>query len=172
MNLLLKVFAEIAFFRRGPEDLPASTFLLSFSLLLYSAGTIATSAVFAEDGRQVFLEALADITMMLLWYGSLLVIYNRGARLQQTLTALFGTGALLYLVAYPVMSWLQHPLDAGTGAQLPAMLMMAILIWSIAVAGHIVHRALDIQFSLGIAICICYFFSSVAVFSFLFGANT
>ncbi len=82
MNLLLKVFAEIAFFRRGPEDLPASTFLLSFSLLLYSAGTIATSAVFAEDGRQVFLEALADITMMLLWYGSLLVIYNRGARLQ------------------------------------------------------------------------------------------
>lgn len=171
MNLLLKVFAEIAFFRRGPEDLPASTFLLSFSLLLYSAGTIATSAVFAEDGRQVFLEALADITMMLLWYGSLLVIYNRGARLQQTLTALFGTGALLYLVAFPVLSWLQHAVDERTSVQLPILLTMAVVSWSIAVAGHIIHLALDIRFSLGILICFCYFFSSMAVFKFLFGAG-
>ncbi len=171
MSLLLKVFAEIAFFRRGPEDLPASPFLLAFSLLLYTAGTVATSWVYAENAREISLEALADVTLMLLWYGSLLVFYHRRARLQQTLTALFGTGALLYLVAFPVMSWLQHLLDAQSAAQLPVLLMMAVLIWSIAVAGHIVHRALDIRFSLGILIGICYFFSSVAVFSFLFGDN-
>ncbi len=171
MSLLLKVFAEIALFRRGPEDLPASRFLLAFSLLFYTVGTVATSSVYAVDAGQIFLEALADVTMMLLWYGSLLVIYQRRARLQQTLTALFGTGALLYLVAFPVMNWMQHLLDAQTSVQLPTLIMMAILIWSIAVAGQIVHRALDIRFGLGILIGICYFFSSVAVFSFLFGAN-
>ena len=170
MGLLLRVFADIAFFRRGPEDLPASPFLFAFSLLLYTTGTIATSSIYAADAWQIFLEALADVAMMLLWYGSLLVIYRRRARLQQTLTALFGTGALLYLVAFSVMNWMKHLLDAQSGAQLPTLLMIAILVWSIAVAGQIVHRALDIRFGLGILIGICYFFSSVAVFDFLFGA--
>ena len=41
MGLLLRVFADIAFFRRGPEDLPASPFLFAFSLLLYTTVTIA-----------------------------------------------------------------------------------------------------------------------------------
>ena len=169
MSLLLKVFAEIALFRRGPEDLPASSFLLAFSLLFYTVGTVATSSVYAVDAAQMLLIVLSYVTMLLLWFGSLLVLYYGRARLQQPLTALFGTGALLYLVAFPVMSWMQHLLDAETSVQWPTLIMMAILIWSIAVAGQIVHRALDIRFGLGILIGICYFFSSVAVFSFLFG---
>ncbi len=171
MNLLLKVFAEIVFFRRGPEDLPASSFLLVSSMLAFAVGSVLTSTVHTDGATLIFLEVGADISLMLIWYGSLLIIYDRRARLQQTLTALFGTGALLYLVAFPVLSWLQHAVDEQTSMQLPIWLTMAVVRWSIAVAGRIVHLALDIRFSLGILICFCYFFSSMAVFRFLFGAG-
>ncbi len=172
MILLLKVFAEIAFFRRGPEDLPASQFLLSLSLSIYAAGSMVTSAVYTEEAKLIFLEVMADIILMLLWYSVLLAIYKRSARLQQTLTALFGTGGLLYVIAFPVMSWLQHEIGTPAGAQSSVLLMMALLIWSIAVAAHIVRRALEVPIALGLAISIGYFVVSVAVFSFLFGTNT
>ncbi|MCZ6561186.1 MAG: hypothetical protein O6931_09910 [Gammaproteobacteria bacterium] len=172
MSLLLKVFVEIAFFRRGPEDLPASPFLLFLSLLVYAAGSMVTSAVYTEEARLILLEVMADIILMLLWYGVVLAIYKRSARLQQTLTALFGTGGLLYIIAFPVMSWLQQEIGTPSGAQSSVLLMMAILIWSIALAAHIVQRALEVQIAVGLAISIGYFVVSVAVFSFLFGTST
>ncbi len=171
MNLLLKVFAEIVFFRRGPEDLPASSFLLMSSMLAFAIGSVLTSTVHTDGAGLILLQVGADISLMLIWFGSLLIIYDRRARLPQTLTALFGTGALLYFVAFPVMSWLQYALDEQTGAQLPTLLAIAVVFWSIAVAGHIVHRALNVRPGLGILISFCYYFSSVAAFSFLPGAN-
>ena len=172
MNLLLKVFAEIAFFRRGPEDLPASSFLLSLSLSVYAAGSVVTSAVYTEEARLIFLEVMADIILMLVWYGVVLAIYKRSARLQQTMTALFGTGGLLYIIAFPVMSWLQKEIGTPAGAQSSVLLMMAILIWSIAIAAHIVRRALEVPIAVGLAISVAYFVVSVAVFSLLFGTST
>jgi len=171
MNPLLKVFANIALLRRGPEDLPASAFLLLLSALVYALGSAATSAVFTHRPAQIFLEVLADIVLMLLWYGALLAVYRRRARLPQTLTALFGTGSLLYLIAFPVMSWLHLQAGSPTGLQLPTLLMMVILIWSIAVAAHIVHRALEIPMTVAILIGITYFITSVLIFVLLFGTN-
>jgi hypothetical protein len=172
MNLLLKVFAEIAFFRRGPEDLPASPFLLSLSLSVYAVGSVVTSAVYTEEARLIFLEVMADIILMLVWYGVVLAIYKRSARLQQTMTALFGTGGMLYIIAFPVMSWLQKEIGTPAGAQSSVLLMMALLIWSIAIAAHIVRRALEVPIAVGLAISVAYFVVSVAVFSLLFGSST
>ena len=171
MNSLLTVFFDIALFRRGPEDLPASRFLLTASFLAYTVGSVATSAVYTEEIFQIILEVLADISLMLAWYGVLLFLFSRRARLPQTLTALFGTGALLYVVAFPVMSWLQFQVVSQINLPLPTLLMIAILMWSIAVAGHIVHRALEIPIVAGILMGILYFLVSVAVFSILFGES-
>lgn len=168
MILLLKVFADIAFFRRGPEDLPASSFLFMSSLLAYAVGSVLTSMVHTEEATLIFLQVLVDISLMLFWFASLLIICHRRTRVQQTMTALFGTGALLYFVAFLMMSWFQSQIDGSTGAQPPNFPLIAIWMWSVVVAGHIVHRALEIPLIAGTSISFVYSIASMVAFNALF----
>ena len=88
----------------------------------------------------------------------LLALLGLRNRYLQTLTAMFGTGALLTLLSLPCNLWRAQLGEDAPAAAVPNALLFGILIWSLVVNGHIYARALSRPFTAGIIIAIAMFF--------------
>jgi hypothetical protein len=171
MLQLVRAFFDIAMLRLGPEDLPASRFLLGFAAVAYLVTGEISVSFYARDIGDAFLQLAADIGLLVVFVTGLLVLYGKAARLGQTMTALLGTGALLALIALPLSIWLRWDDANGIGSSLPVVGLYLVVLWSIAVTGHILHRALEIPFVGGLVLGAAYFILNVATFAYLFPAE-
>ena len=98
-----------------------------------------------------FLEGLFEVLLMLsvLYLG--LKFHGILARFQQAATALMGSGFLLGLLALPLVAWSHHSESSEAG-----LLLLALIIWSMVVMGHILRHTFDTRFSLGLSIAVLY----------------
>ena len=147
---LIQLFVDIAFHRRGPEDVPAAGAL--FALVLAAAATVQVLALLALDndpGRAV-LETGVHLLLTLGAYA--LILWWRGVagRFRQTATALLGTGTLLGLLMLPVAVWVDAGIRAESVAPLAMLAFFVLLVWSIDIAGFVVSRALGVHYVLGV----------------------
>jgi hypothetical protein len=60
---------------------------------------------------------------------------------------------------------------AGESATIAAVGIYLVVLWSIAVTGHILHRALEIPYVGGLVIGVAYFVLNLATFATLFPAE-
>jgi hypothetical protein len=159
MIALFNLFLDICLLRKGPQDVPSSAALLQLSLSIYIiAGLVLLLALESQVGPALFL-VLLDLGLLTgLTYG-LLNMLGRGSRFGQTLTALAGTGALLQLIAWPLLGWLnQTDVQQGT-ATLPSLLYLALLGWNIVITGHILRHALSTTLAFGVLYAFGYLMS-------------
>jgi hypothetical protein len=169
MNALARAIFDIAMLRLGPEDLPASRFLLRVSLTAYVVlGAIGT-AFYVSGPVELLAQTALDLILVFGFFGLLLSLNRKSARLQQTMTAVLGTGSLLYLVRLPLDLWLDA-LPEGAPATVPALLMLLLAVWSIIITGHILNRALEIPFLGGIVLGVAFFVINIAAYAALFPA--
>jgi hypothetical protein len=171
MNELIQAFVEIARWRKGPEDLPASGFLLVMTLGGYVLASIATVLFYANGVADLLAQVMLDVSLMFGFFGLLLVFYKKMPRFEQTMTALLGTGILLTFAALPLIAWLRFE-SAETTTSIPALLMFLVVLWSISITGHIMRRALEIPFAGGVVMAVGYFLLSVFAFARLFPAES
>lgn len=170
MDRLLRRFADICLLRAGPQDLPASRFLLGLSAGAYLLAGVLISLQ-NLNVLQAALLVLVDAALLALLLFLVLWIRDRLARLLQTLTAFFGAGALLELVAWPILAWQQHALsgETVTPALLAASLLLWVwLFWNLMVIGHILRHALSTLLPVGVALGLLYMFVSFSVSRILF----
>ena len=162
---IFDVFLQIALRRRGPEDLPDSQFLLLVAGLAY----LATQSVLALPvystlpviARSLVLDVL--LVCGLLW--GLLRLAGHASRFRQTLTAIFGTGALLGACMLPFNFWLDLADAPDKAAVGPRIALLAIVSWWVVVNGHLFSRALSAPFAAGLLIAVGYFFLNYLVFA-------
>lgn len=171
MKLLLLRFIDICLLRSGPQDIPASTALMALSvfayctvgLFSYLVGTSLTNALLLV-GVDIIL--LAGLVFVILWVRMLTTRYV------QTLTALTGTGAMLAIISWPVLYWLQSTTaqpDAGLSLTSPILWIWWIwVLWNLAVVGHIIRYALSTTFFFGALLSLLYLFISYGVNRVLF----
>lgn len=157
MLTVLSAFWQIALFRSGPEHLPDSTFFLSLALGFFVAVEV-LAIVSLYPLRMLIPLLLTDTLLLVIWSGSLLVLTGFGQRLRATLAALFGTAALLQLVAYPFSAVLPASYDP-----LRVSALVLILLWTIAVYGYIISSAMARSFGIGVAAAVVYFVISFQV---------
>jgi len=158
MTELFKAFAGIATFRLGPEDLPASNFLLLITLFLYTGLQLPVAMMIFPSPADVARSLALDLVMTALAPWLLLALLDLRNRYLQTLTAMFGAGALLTLLSLPCNLWRAALGEDSAAAALPNALLFGIVIWSLAVNGHIYARALSRPFLAGIMVAIAMFF--------------
>lgn len=162
---ILDVFLQIALRRRGPEDLPDSRVLLLMAALVYvvTQGFLALPVYHSPLalGRSLVLDLL--LLCGCLW--GLLRFTGHAPRYRQTLTAMFGTGALLGVCMLPFNYWLGMAAAPDKPELGPTIGLLAVVSWSLAVNGHIFSRALSAPFAAGLAIAIVYFFLNYLVFA-------
>jgi hypothetical protein len=72
---------------------------------------------------------------------------------------LTGAGALMGLLALPLMSWIVYQ-QPGGDTQLPSLLLLALMVWSIAVMAHILGQAFDTSVWVGALYALGYTFLS------------
>jgi hypothetical protein len=168
---LLRAFIEIIILRRGPQDIPASRFLMLSSLLCYVASGLALYLTHVPTLVDSLAELGVVVTLEAGFFLVLLRVNGKLPRAGQTLTALWGTGSILTLAGLPLHVWVQTLPDGSEAAAVPSMGILLLLILSLVVAGHILREALEIPLPGGILLVLAEFAMSVFITAQLFGGG-
>lgn len=164
MTDLLSRLIGITLLRLGPQDLPAGTTPLTLAVLLYLLATGLTMSLGQPPSNAPAVLILA-LLLPLVLVRIVLTVRGVPERWSQTLTALFGTSAILTAISLPLAS--------VAGQEEPpviAVLMsLAVFIWSFAVDAHIWRHALNVTFATGLVVAVVLFAITLFVIQTLAG---
>lgn len=168
METLVRAILSIALLRRGPQILPASTFLLALALTAH-LGTGVLLGLFSLSPVLALSSALAGTLIMVALVHGLLLVHRLHSRVTQTLTALASCEVLIGLLALPLTVLFY----AGGGlAELAALLSLLLLGWNVAVAAHIFRHALNVSVGMGVLFAIGYTLVSMSLSGFIGSAGS
>lgn len=138
---LLRVFLDIALWRRGPQDLPASHTLAGLTALVYAFASAVQVGLMGWDVRTGALLVILDLGLQTAWLWGLLKFFGRLPRFLQTLTAFLGVGAVLTFIDIAVMASLQAVGVSRLAASNPwPVLHLGVLLL---VLGRVLQQALE-----------------------------
>ena len=157
---LIKALFDIVLLRKGPDSMPRSVLVLAMALSLWLFAWLAALSLLEWIDETDFMLGLFTTWGGFLTYAIVVAGSGHTGRLTQTLTAIIGCGSLL-LLAYVTESVLLRPFFGDRLTELAAGLT---LLWSIPVEGHIIARALDRHWYIGILIAIGVFFLQAVVY--------
>jgi hypothetical protein len=166
----LKVFVDIVLWRQGPQDLPSSSLLVLLTLAAYMLVSTLQLAFLDESAFTWLFFVLVDPLLLAGWIWFVLRVFAHPERFQQTIAAVYGTGALLGLAVYLPAQLLvtgTATQPASTAAQLIALAMVIIFA---AVTGRIIKLATDTSMFTGVAIALTYFLAVDVLISMLRGS--
>lgn len=153
MAEVVRLFAQIALLRRGPQDLPASALLLVLTVIAY-IGVIALVSVLWPPVASWPEQLAVEVLFTLGWYALLLRLVGRRERFLQTATAVFGFRVLLAPVLL-ASAWLVRRFEHDVVWQVPvAVASLAFFVWLVAINSHVVRSALEWSSGASVALVI------------------
>ncbi len=155
MHSLIFRFFDICMLRSGPQELPASAFLLRVVLALnILVGTLVSFPLSGFD------HALLEVSLDIILLGILLYagLQWRGlqARFVQTFIALMGTGIILGMLTMPVVYQLVASKAANEPALFTALVWWGLVFWNITIFAHILRHGFNIQLGYAFVVAIGY----------------
>jgi hypothetical protein len=156
MLVYVQALINIALRRLGPEDLPDSGFLLGLTVVAYVLLQLPVGMIADATMPAIVTQIPVSVALAFAFVWVLLRLAGFPRRYRQTLTALLGTGTLLTVVAMPFMIWRLSVLQLQPAAPFPELILFIIMLWSLAVDGHIIARALSRPFVVGLLVSIAY----------------
>lgn len=155
----LATFFDIVRLRKGPDAVPYSWSLCLVALSLWLLSGLSMTVMTPDMDDRDFLYGTFVGVLGLAVYAAIVVTAGRTPRLLQTLTAILGCGAIISFLFVtgnvllpPVLSLLPFP-----GESTVSILLTLLLLWSIPVEGHIIARAIDRHWYLGVAVAMGVF---------------
>lgn len=162
MYELIKLFFSICLLKKGPQDIPASSWFLRVLIIVYACVSFLI-LILSSDVFNAALQVLVEIVLILGLTGVILFFATKSARFQQTASALLATDALISFFALPAMATL-----VGQGTALAFYTIVLLMLWHWLVSGHIFSNALDQPFTFGLGIAFLYILFSYIVMDTLF----
>ena len=159
--------------RRGPEEMPYSKRLFATLVGASIALDIASGIALGEPSH-VLGRSLVSTGLVLALCGIALGIRGLGNRYVQTASALVACSMFFSLLVLP-LAWLAGPTPSPPAQLSPTQVLigwavLAIVLWSLLVAAHIIRRALDAPFVFGFALALAWALADWALGSALFDA--
>jgi len=167
MKSIINLFWGICLLRQSPAAVPGEGLFVGF--VIGANLLVSLSASLALGGGRGFMVTLTGIlvsqavTASLVWL--LLGARNLRVRFTTTLAALFGCDTLVtacFGLALPLLTLL--------GPAFASFAFLAFLLWSVAIAGFILHRALEVRLAIGIGLALGMSLLSVTVSQIAVGA--
>jgi hypothetical protein len=158
---LIRTLFDITLLRKGPDAIPRSGLLLAAVVCLWILASLVGLVLIDRFDETDFFLGIFSGVAGLACYAAIVVLGGFGPRLTQTLTALVGCGALIFLTfvaQYVLFMPIAGDLVTGLVANL-------ILLWSVPVEGHIIARAIDRHWYTGILIAITVFVLQYILYS-------
>lgn len=167
MLALLRTLFDIVRLRKGPDAIPYSWLVCFIALLLWLFAGLSTTMATPGMNDDDFLYGTFTGVVGLAVYAAIVVTSGHTARLLQTASAILGSGAFIsfmFLAASVLLPPLFAPLPF-LGQNAVNIVVTLILLWSIPVEGHIIARAIDRHWYLGIAIAMVVFVFQLYLYS-------
>ena len=163
MLALVETLFAIIRLKKGPDAIPYSWFLCLITMTMWLFAGLAMTAMTEELGEADFLLGTFTGVAGLACYASIIVLSGHTPRLLQTVTAILGCGAVLSLL-FIVGNVLLAPV---LGASVTDLVVTLVLLWSIPVEGHIIARAIDRHWYVGIVAALAVFVFQLFLYSLL-----
>ncbi|MGR8930913.1 MAG: hypothetical protein ACU836_09750 [Gammaproteobacteria bacterium] len=162
MYELVLLFFQIAIFQKGPQDIPATSFVIKLLLPVY---VLINFFVLLLNGAQstALLQILADFILIVVYCWPLLYFAGKTNRFPQTLAAMIGTDIIVSFFALPVIA----ALTVHTSA-LAYFSMLILMVWHWLISGHIFRHALDRPLFFALGLALLYIMLSSQVMAALF----
>jgi hypothetical protein len=166
---LAMLVRDICQLRRGPEEMPYSKRLLGIFIGASLAIDVLSERVLG--GHDALERSLVSTGLVLVLCWIALAVRQLSNRYVQTACALVACGIAFSLLVVPLV-WLAGPTSTPlTPLQtLLAWATFAVLVWSVVVDAHILRRALDAPFGLGVALALAWTIADWALGHALFDA--
>lgn len=139
----------------GPQALPYSTAHFVRLLLLYLISGMLVLLPGSEDLFTAMALMLLDLSLLTTFVWFCLYTRNKLPRLQQTLTACFGTGFIFQLLAVPLVLVLNAAPEGANNA-VASLFYLLLISWQMAVMAHILRHALDMAIALTLVLSVAY----------------
>jgi hypothetical protein len=167
MKALFNLFWRICLLRQSPAAVPANG---PFVATVVLANLLCSILVSAGFGSEVNLLTTATsiivsqtTTAGLVWIA--LSWAEKADRFVTTITAIFGCDLIITAVFSLLL-----PITGTLGSVVGSALLLMFLVWSVAVAGFILHRALETGFGAGVAVALGISLMSVILGQVAIGA--
>lgn len=168
---LAAAFVEITLHRRGPESLPASTFLFRLVLVCYVLMGLLVLVMRGAFTPLQFLIFCGDMALYLAFVFAVLRFFKHDRRFRQTVTALLGSDIVINVFSIPVAVAGQMSGAASDSGPL-FWIFLGLLLWWIDVAGFVLARALNQPYIVGLMLVILYVMTSFSLQDYLTQAST
>jgi hypothetical protein len=160
---IIKLVFDICLFKKGPQDLPNSVWLLRILLVAYvSIRALMLSIHFGW--LTVLLQIGAEIFLVLGFVWIMLYLARKMGRFYHVISAVLGTDALISFFALPGIA----SMETGQGGLLVFLVMLGLIGWHWAVTGHIIRNALEKSLSFSLGLAFLYLLGSYQVMALLF----
>ncbi len=162
MYQIIVLFFEIAILRKGPQDVPASPWMLRLISPIYVAVNLLV-LLLNSDLSTALLQIVVDVLLLAGFSWPLLYFAGKPSRFRQTFCTLLGTDALISFFAIPAVASLNSQAN-----ELAFFAMLVLMVWHWLVSGHIFRHALDRPLFFGLGLALLYILISSRVMALLF----
>lgn len=170
MYALIKPFLQLTFLQKGPEDLPASAFLLWLCAIVYLLVGLIVAVPFYPF-QIAILQTGMELALLAGFTALLLQVRGFPGRFMQTFTALLGVGIVLGLIMLPLVYSLR---GAEAPDEIPVAITVGYLVllgWLLTAYGHVLRSALGLKTAAGgVALAVAYLMLAAVAGEILYAA--
>jgi hypothetical protein len=168
---LLRLYVDIALWRRGPQDVPAVGILLPLTVAAYVLLSTAIGEALPALRPGWLLQVSGDALFVAAWYWLLLLLMQRRERYLQTATALFGLQTMLAAPSI-VSVWLVQRYGEDALWQVPVFLLaLALSLWTLVAIACILRASLERSLGLCLTLAFLQMLVEELVFLAIFGSG-
>ena len=162
---IFKLFLDICLFRKGPQDIPLSRFLLVLTLVFTLPTSMLLSWVEVEFFQAILQSICATLLLVGFFFG-MLKIASKITRFPQTLIAALAADGMITALAIPLVL-VSVALPEWRAAV--SLLLLAMMLWELAALGHIIQQAMGFpRYGPGLALAFVYTALSMRIMMGLF----
>ncbi len=163
MYEILKLLFEICLFKKGPQDIPYSIWLLRAFMSIYTSVRFLMLAIHTNP-LNAMLQILVELVLIIGFSWIMLYLSRKLQRFYQVTCALLGTDTMINFFALPGVL----TMELGRGGWLVFAVMLGLIAWQCAVIAHIIYNAIEQNLMFSFGLSFLYLLASYQVIALLF----
>ncbi len=163
----LRLFLDLCLIKKGPQDVPDNTGLMKIVFFAYfMSGTVLLSA--DNSIVDAVIQALIDTVLIGLFMYVLVSFFSVPNRFNQSLIAIYGSGALITIFSTPVIFWVQALSNNEQPTGAAGLVVFLIVCWSFVVMANIIKETIQKNLSTCLLLTFCYLYLSYQLINSLY----
>lgn len=166
---LVRLLFSIMVLKSKPQDIEFDPRITGATILLYVASGVFVLSRATQFDTAIY-SMMLDAVVLAVFSAGCLALLQLQPRIVQVFAALFGTGIIYNLLAWPIFEQLDANEVADTNKSMLSLMFLLLLSWQILVNAHIYRHALSVDMTKAVVLSIAYWLMSMTLSQIVFPA--